>query len=188
MSFQFPAARIIQRSREVSAVLSIARELPRQRSFGRSSHESPNVIAGRIRNVLGIILQAVPLPHKNGLMQQVVGINGAKEMILRRIEPWIQRELQAILADPDPTIIVHVATSLFISKYEKRHENFEDQVVPEDECLAPLRPFLHERTEIFWHELSHTQAHKHDRSCRLKDLYLELLLHIGAKQLTKITT
>ncbi|KAL0348703.1 UNVERIFIED_CONTAM: hypothetical protein Sangu_1098100 [Sesamum angustifolium] len=188
----FEQRRIIQRSREMSVVRSTARELPRQRSFGRSSHESPNVIAERIRqwrvSIYEQRLRAVPLPHKNGLMQQVVGNNGAKKMILRRIEPWIQRELQAILADPDPTIIVHVATSLFISRYEKKHENFEDQIVPEDEFLAPLRPFLHEQTEIFWHELSHSQAHKHDLSCRLKDQYLELLFDFGAKQLTKITT
>ncbi|KAL0376482.1 UNVERIFIED_CONTAM: hypothetical protein Scaly_0765800 [Sesamum calycinum] len=112
----FEQRRIIQRSREMSVVRSTARELPRQRSFGWSSHESPNVIAERIRqwrvSIYEQRLRAVPLPHKNGLMQQVVGNNGAKKMILRRIEPWIQRELQAILADPDPTIIVHVATSL----------------------------------------------------------------------------
>ncbi|KAK4425833.1 E3 ubiquitin-protein ligase ICP0 [Sesamum alatum] len=153
----FEQRRIIQRSREVPGVQSQAKELPRQRSFGRSSHESPDVIAERIRqwrvSIYEQRLQAVPLPHKNGSLQQVVGNNGAKEMILRRIEPWIQRELQAVLADPDPTIIVHVATSLFISRYEKKHGNFEDQVVPEDEFLAPLRPFLHDWTEIFWHEL-----------------------------------
>ncbi|PIN07506.1 hypothetical protein CDL12_19925 [Handroanthus impetiginosus] len=153
----FEQRRIIRRSRETPAVQSQARVLPRQRSFGRSSHESPDVIAARIRKWRASIyeqrLQAVPPLHKNGLMQQNRHNNGATEMILRRIEPWIQRELQAVLGDPDPTVIVHVATSLFISGHKKKHENVQGQIVAEDDFLAPLRPFLHEQTELFWHEL-----------------------------------
>ncbi|KAG8370002.1 hypothetical protein BUALT_Bualt14G0072300 [Buddleja alternifolia] len=153
----FEQKRLIRRSRETTSVQSHARVLPRQRSFGVPSHESPDVTANRIRQWRASIyerrLKAVPLTSKNGLVQKIVGNNGSKEMILRRIEPWIQRELQAVLGDPDPTIIVHVATSLFISRYEKKHENFRGQIGVEDDFLAPLRPFLHEQTEIFWHEL-----------------------------------
>lgn len=72
----------------------------------------------------------------------------AKEKMLQRIEPWIRRELQAILGDPDPSIIVHVVTSLFIS--ENTHST---QQYAGDDFLAPLRPFLHEHAEMFWHEL-----------------------------------
>ncbi|KAH7843627.1 hypothetical protein Vadar_018983 [Vaccinium darrowii] len=36
-------------------------------------------------------------------------------MIEKKIEPWFRRELEAILGDPDPSVIVHVASSLFIS-------------------------------------------------------------------------
>lgn len=89
-------------------------------------------------------------------LQRILGNTDAKEMILRRIEPWIQRELQAILKDPDPTVIVHVATSLFISRYEKKTDNFRGPVGIESDFLAPLRPFLHEHADLFWHELRYT--------------------------------
>lgn len=81
------------------------------------------------------------------------GHNGIKQKILKKIEPWIQRELQAVLGDPDPTIIVHVATSIFFSRHEKKHKGFPEQVGTEDDFLASLRPFLHEQTDMFWHEL-----------------------------------
>ena len=74
---------------------------------------------------------------------------GRKEQILQRIEPWIRRELQAILHDPDPTIIVHVATSLYLSSIEKKPRLSDS----DDTLLAPLQPFLHEWTTTFWHEL-----------------------------------
>lgn len=70
-----------------------------------------------------------------------------KERILHKIEPWIRRELQAILQDPDPTIIVHVATSLYLSSVEMKTADNEDAF------LTPLRPFLQESTDMFWHEL-----------------------------------
>lgn len=85
---------------------------------------------------------------------QSVPINdGVKERILQRIEPWIRRELQALLGDGDPSIIVHVATSLFIASLENK-----DQVLPgrcdvRGDPLASLRPFLVDRTDVFWHEL-----------------------------------
>lgn len=81
------------------------------------------------------------------------GNNGVKEKILGRIEPWIRRELQAILGDPDPSVIVHVASSLFISSFEEKHKVLSRYIGDQDSYLAPLRPFLHERTNIFWHEL-----------------------------------
>lgn len=78
----------------------------------------------------------------------------SRESILHRIEPWIQRELQAILEDPDPTIIVHVATSLYLSSIEKKTEALSTSSADhKDAFLAPLRPFLHELTDAFWHEL-----------------------------------
>ncbi|KAF5941726.1 hypothetical protein HYC85_019368 [Camellia sinensis] len=81
------------------------------------------------------------------------GNNGVKDRILKRIEPWIHRELKAILGDPDPSVIVHVASSLFISGLEEKHEVPSKQFVLEDNFIEPLRPFLHERTNMFWHEL-----------------------------------
>ncbi|GMP76713.1 hypothetical protein CsSME_00033262 [Camellia sinensis var. sinensis] len=83
----------------------------------------------------------------------VLGNNGVKDRILKRIEPWIHRELKAILGDPDPSVIVHVASSLFISGLEEKHEAPSKQFVLEDNFIEPLRPFLHERMNMFWHEL-----------------------------------
>ncbi|KAK3003266.1 hypothetical protein RJ639_018878, partial [Escallonia herrerae] len=116
--------RIIRRSREqVASVSWRTGPVPRRRSFGRLGPLSADDIAERVLKWRASIyehrLQAVPCASKNCL-EQNVSRNGVKERILRKIEPWIRRELQAILGDPDPSIIVHVATSLFISSLEKR--------------------------------------------------------------------
>lgn len=70
--------------------------------------------------------------------------HGNKEMLVKRIEPWIHRELHAITGDPNPVILVHLVTSLFISSIEETQEN---------NYLERLQPFLLERTSTFWHEL-----------------------------------
>ncbi|KAL2534601.1 RING/U-box superfamily protein [Abeliophyllum distichum] len=154
----FHQRRVIARSREESRnVRSQVRPLPSQRSFGHEGHENPDIISERVKlwraSIYEQRLQAVPLPSKTCLVQKIEGHNGVKQIILQKIERWIQRELQAVLGDPDPTIIVHVATSLFFSRHEKKNEGFPEQVGIEDDFLAPLRPFLHERTDMFWHEL-----------------------------------
>ncbi|CAL5415755.1 unnamed protein product [Camellia sinensis] len=89
----------------------------------------------------------------SGVLVNTAGNNGVKDRILKRIEPWIHRELKAILGDPDPSVIVHVASSLFISGLEEKHEAPSKQFVLEDNFIEPLRPFLHERMNMFWHEL-----------------------------------
>lgn len=85
----------------------------------------------------------------NEIFQNNVSVNnGVKERVLGRIEPWIRRELQAILGDPDPSVIVHVASSLYMATIEKKlHFSMGDKF------LAELRPFLLEKTDMFWHEL-----------------------------------
>ena len=85
--------------------------------------------------------------------QNLSGNNGIKERILQRIEPWIQRELQAILGNSDPSIIVRVATSIYISSLEEKVNVSSGQPDMGDNFLAPLQPFLLERTNMFWHEL-----------------------------------
>ncbi|CAN0900680.1 E3 ubiquitin-protein ligase Topors [Linum grandiflorum] len=67
------------------------------------------------------------------------------DVILQRVEPWIRRELQAVLEDPDPSVIVHVANSLLVASLDQQQRS--------DGFLDPLRPFLGDRTEMFWHEL-----------------------------------
>ena len=85
--------------------------------------------------------------------QNISGNIGAKERIVQRIGPWIRRELQAILGDPDPSVIVHVASSLFIASLENNNNVHLEQLNVEDEYIAPLRRFLDDRTSMFWHEL-----------------------------------
>lgn len=78
----------------------------------------------------------------------------ARERIRERIEPWIRRELQAILDDPDPSVIVHVASSLYISCLAQvRCDVRSSQLGGEDNFLARLLPFLRGWTKMFWHEL-----------------------------------
>lgn len=72
---------------------------------------------------------------------------------MQRIGPWIRRELQAILGDPDPSVIVHVASSLFIASLENNINVHSEQLNVEDESIAPLHRFLDDRTSMFWHEL-----------------------------------
>lgn len=87
--------------------------------------------------------------------------------MLQRIEPWIKRELQAILGDPDPCIIVHVATSLFISIHERKYEGPSGQSEVEPDFLSPLQPFLHEKTKMFWHELRYYHSVNFAEICSL---------------------
>ncbi|KAK3038993.1 hypothetical protein RJ639_027478, partial [Escallonia herrerae] len=142
--------RMIRRSREEEDSVSLRTgPVPRRRSFGRLGPLSADDIAESFKvAIYEHRLQAVPCSSKNCL-EQNASRNGVKEMILRKIEPWTRRELQAILGDPDPSIIVHVATSLFISSLEKR----SGEPGKDDNYLEPLRHFLHEWTTMFWHEL-----------------------------------
>lgn len=149
---------VAERSREnLEASRSRTRPLPWRRSFSRGRDEHPDVIAERVllwrASVYERQLQAIPVSSKDGLLQQITTSNDAKKLVLQRIEPWIKRELQAILGDPDPCVIVHVATSLFISIHERKYEGPSGQSEVEPDFLSPLQPFLHEKTKMFWHEL-----------------------------------
>lgn len=153
--------RIIERTRrEMNDVNRRTRPLPWRRSFGRPGTMSPHVIAERKlqwrASVYNRRLQAVPIYHGNGFQQNVPRIRNdfEKEKLLRRIEPWIQRELKAILGDPDPSIILHVVSSLLFSRHEDGSSASSTQLsFVNDNFLAPLEPFLHHRTNMFWHEL-----------------------------------
>lgn len=71
--------------------------------------------------------------------------------MLQRVEPWIKRELQAILGDPDPSVIVHVASSLFLRSLEEN--NSPSRQLHDINVTTQLHPFLHNWTRTFWHEL-----------------------------------
>ncbi|CAK9329007.1 unnamed protein product [Citrullus colocynthis] len=131
------------------------RSLTWRRSFGRRGPEPVpvDVVARRKlqwrASIYNRCIQAVPSSVRSCLELNMFGSRGAKEAILERIKPWIQRELQAILEDPDPTIIVHLVTSLFVGRLEAP----SSQLNVGDDFLLPLRPFLFEKTDLFWHEL-----------------------------------
>ncbi|KAG6726519.1 hypothetical protein I3842_02G084200 [Carya illinoinensis] len=158
LSRRIDPRRIVRRTRdELYAVSRRTRPLPWQRSFGRPGSVPPDVIAERIlkwrASIYGLGLRAIPLSPRNCIEQNLLGNIVAREKIVQRIEPWIRRELQAILGDPDPSVIVHVATSLFIASLEKKNNANSERLDGEDNLMAPLRPFLQDRTNMFLHEL-----------------------------------
>ncbi|KAF1887332.1 hypothetical protein Lal_00040934 [Lupinus albus] len=92
------------------------------------------------------MLQQHPSPNKSRK-------DALKNEIIQRIEPWIRRELQAVLGDPDPTVIVHVVTSQFIAWLEEKARMPSGQCDIGDGFIHPLRPFLRDKASTFWHEL-----------------------------------
>ncbi|KAK1592131.1 hypothetical protein Q3G72_020023 [Acer saccharum] len=193
--------RIIQRSRdEFNGAERRTRPLPWRRSFGlgRPGSSVPSHIAIEQKlewraSVYIRRLQAVPLSPRDFLEQNVSRNNFRKERILHRIEPWIQRELQAILEDPDPSIIVHVVSTLFIASIEARFVAPPRQLGVEDDFLAPLRPFLHNQTDMFWHELrcfaeSSLTMETYDAQKLVEDLGRAAKLHDRSSDVTLLVT
>ncbi|KAI3692417.1 hypothetical protein L6452_32232 [Arctium lappa] len=142
---------------ELNVVNRRTRPLPRQRSFGQSKMLPPGINKEIILQWRASIyeqnLRAVPCPSRGSIEQGVMGRNSNRERLLQRIEPWIHRELQAVLGDPDPAILVHLVTSLFVSSLEETHKVPSGPSGVENNYLEPLQPFLFERTSTFWHEL-----------------------------------
>ncbi|XVF62637.1 hypothetical protein PTKIN_Ptkin09bG0024300 [Pterospermum kingtungense] len=150
--------RVIERTREeINSVNRRSWSLPWRRSFGRSRTVPPHVIAERKlqwrASVYNRRLQAVPISPGNSSRQNVARNDFEKQRILQRIEPWIRREIEAITGDPDTSIIFHVVSTLFFSKHEGNFDGSSGQLGVEDDFLAPLKPFLLDRTKMFWHEL-----------------------------------
>ncbi|XP_022760516.1 E3 ubiquitin-protein ligase Topors isoform X2 [Durio zibethinus] len=150
--------RVIERTREeLNSVNWRTRQLPWRRSFGRRGTVAPHVVAERKlqwrASVYNRRLQAVPISPRISSQQNIPRNDFEKEKILQRIEPWIRRELEAILGDPDPSIILHVVSSLFFSRHQGKYDSSSGQLGIEHDFLAPLKPFLHDRTNMFWHEL-----------------------------------
>lgn len=86
-----------------------------------------------------------------------------KARIERRLEPWIHRELRAIMEDSSPSLLVHLVLSLWLhalSETEKIGEKREQQGdrvfhtgLWDSEAIKQLEPFLQEKASVFWHEL-----------------------------------
>eukprot|EP00249_Psilotum_nudum_P021821 c28266_g1_i2 orf=162-1418(+) len=121
-------------------------------------------------------LKAVP-PHFEGRVSlKVTSVRDpdVKARIERRLQPWICRELQAILGDPDPSVLVHFVCSLWFSILLQREvitkshhcidrsidNNCAEGSIPEwgnfqrdVDAVRQLEPFLDSRASAFWHEL-----------------------------------
>ncbi|XP_050220349.1 uncharacterized protein LOC126670623 [Mercurialis annua] len=153
---QFSSRRVPEQ-RSMMTLTRRSRALPWRRTFGRPGSVPCSIVAERKLQWRSSIykrsLKAVPLSPLNCLQQNVLKDGYTKEKVLQRIEPWIRRELQAILEDPDPSVIVHVASSLFISRLEGKSDVRAGQYGDEDSFIVPLRPFLQNWTNVFWHEL-----------------------------------
>ncbi|KAL6193796.1 hypothetical protein ACLB2K_034880 [Fragaria x ananassa] len=134
-----------------------SRPLPWRRSFGRPGSVAADVIAERKlqwrASIYGRRLQAVASAPRNRVQVSVPVNDLVKERVLQRVEPWIRRELQVILGDRDPSVVVHVVTSLYTASLDKKDSVSSGQHDVLDNFLEPLRPFLLERTDMFWHEL-----------------------------------
>ncbi|KAL1209820.1 hypothetical protein V5N11_026403 [Cardamine amara subsp. amara] len=148
--------RIIGRSRDVfENSSSRSRPLPWRRSFGRpGSVPDPIIFQRKLQwraSIYDRKLRAVRLHSRPSL--ELVN-DHTKTRIIERIEPWIRREFQAVLGDPDPSIIVHFASALFIKRLERENNQQSRQtgMLVEDE-VSSLRKFLYDKEDIFWHEL-----------------------------------
>ena len=79
----------------------------------------------------------------------------------RRLQDWVDRELQALLDQEDVTIVRSFVMSLATTHGLHRHQTRptaqsqqqQSGSASGQETIAALRPFLHDQTAHFWHEL-----------------------------------
>nr|VDD15529.1 unnamed protein product [Brassica oleracea] len=135
-----------------------SRPLPWRRSFGRPGSVPDHVILERKLRWRASIydrqLRAVRLHSRSSLL--LVNDDHTKARITERIEPWMRREVQAVLGDPDPSIVVHFASALFIKRLERENNGQSGQgggILVEDQVSSSLGIFLGDKEDIFWHEL-----------------------------------
>ncbi|KAF9605346.1 hypothetical protein IFM89_016481 [Coptis chinensis] len=155
---RFSHQRSVRRLRsELHSVNQHSRPLPWRRLFRPSGFNGKEEIEERVlrwrASIYNRRLQALPLPSKNLPEQDTSRSSIFKERMQCRIKPWIQRELRAILQDPDPSVIVHLATSLYMLSLEEKLKASSEHVDLEDKFVKQLRPFLQDHTNLFWHEL-----------------------------------
>ncbi|KAF9596133.1 hypothetical protein IFM89_007186, partial [Coptis chinensis] len=160
---RFSHQRSVRRLRsELHSVNQHSRPLPWRRSFRPSRFNGKEEIEERVlrwrASIYNRRLQALPLPSKNLPEQDTSRSSIFKEMMQCRIKPWIQRELRAILQDPDPSVIVHLATSLYMLSLEEKLKASSEHVDLEDKFVKQLRLFLQDHTNLFWHELRYSSS------------------------------
>lgn len=160
-SLQYARGRILDNQRRT-------RPLPRRRFFGHARFvsaaekrrlEEAGAAEKALRWRASIYrkgLRAIPprLQHRTNIKQNITGELNEKARIERRLEPWICRELEAILGEQDLTILVHLVLSLWFSRLRKQEG--KRNLIPssnEDEFMQQLEPFLGDKANAFWHEL-----------------------------------
>ncbi|KAH9328736.1 hypothetical protein KI387_000844, partial [Taxus chinensis] len=144
------------------------RPLPRRRNFGNSRFisslerrriEEERAAKRAIRWRASIYkkgLRAIPprLQKKTIIRENIIDNLAERERLERRLEPWIRRELEAILGVQDLTILVHLVFSLLFAKLKKREPKQNmDLMCGENEFIRQLEPFLGDKASLFWHEL-----------------------------------
>lgn len=76
----------------------------------------------------------------------------------RRLQDWVNRELQALLDQQDVSIVRSFVMSLAgihgLDQHQPNGLNRDASARSENAIIA-LQPFLHDRTEHFWHELKY---------------------------------
>ncbi|CAH2058758.1 unnamed protein product [Thlaspi arvense] len=148
--------RIIRRTRDdFENSSSRSRPLPWRRSFGRPGSVPDHIIFERKLRWRASIYDRQSRAVRSHSRPSLELVNDhAKANLIERIEPWIRRELQAVLGDPDPSIIVHVASALFIKRLarESNQQSVQTGMLAEDEGSS-LRKFLYDKEDVFWHEL-----------------------------------
>ncbi|XP_057871708.2 uncharacterized protein LOC131078083 isoform X2 [Cryptomeria japonica] len=144
------------------------RPLPRRRNFGNSRFisslekrriEEERAAKRAIRwraSIYSKCLRAFPpcLKKKTIIRQNNADNLAERKRLESRLEPWILRELEAILGEQDLTILVHLVFSLlFASLGEKAQKQNMDLMCSENEFICQLEPFLGDKASHFWHEL-----------------------------------
>lgn len=74
----------------------------------------------------------------------------------RRLQDWANRELQALLDQQDVSIVRSFVMSLANTHgldHHQAHVLSRDASARTADAVRALQPFLHDRTEHFWHEL-----------------------------------
>ena len=78
----------------------------------------------------------------------------------RRLQDWVDRELQALLDQEDVSVVRSFVVSLAAAHGLHRHQTRpsgqhqpQSSSASEEETIAALQPFLHDKTAHFWHEL-----------------------------------
>lgn len=78
----------------------------------------------------------------------------------RRLQDWVDRELQALLDQEDVSVVrsfvMSLATAHGLHRHQARPNSQHQQQsssASEEGTIAALRPFLHDQTAHFWHEL-----------------------------------